>query len=137
MKFKVDLSLDLWLTNIEIEAKSKEAAQEELSRLVVLETKELINNSIVKGAESSNVDMTLVERMVTAKVTKIEYSVSEQDAEDNNMTVEEIIDALPKELTISVDVFNDDDVEALLTDAISDETGWLIESFKFDIIKEE
>jgi len=57
------------------------------------------------------------------QVTNIVYAISEADAEENNSTQNEIRATLPTELTVKVD--NDNDI----ADAISDKTGWLVESF--------
>lgn len=52
--------------------------------------------------------------------------------------IEEIIESLPTEMDVSIDVQNKNDEEEIddsILDAISNQTGWLVKSFSFKRIK--
>ena len=84
------------------------------------------------------------EEEFTVKVHDIDYCIELEDLESNgfdteNMSDEEIDaaiqkirDTLPDELTLEVEC-TEEDLEDVVCDAISEETGWLINSFDYDI----
>lgn len=84
------------------------------------------------------------EEEFTVKVHDIDYCIELEDLESNgfdteNMSDEEIDAAIQKirdtlsdELTLEVEC-TEEDLEDVVCDAISEETGWLINSFDYDI----
>ena len=79
------------------------------------------------------------------KVYDIDYCIDEEDLEANDFDVDEmsedeieaaiqkIVATLPKELVLTVEC-TEDALEDVLVDAISEETGWLINNFQYEII---
>ena len=84
------------------------------------------------------------EEEFTVKVHDIDYCIELEDLESNgfdteNMSdveidaaIQKIRDTLPNELTLEVEC-TEEDLEDVVCDAISEETGWLINSFDYDI----
>lgn len=85
------------------------------------------------------------EEEFTVRCYNIDYCIEFEDLEANgfdveNMTDEEIEaakqkirDTLPDELTLDVEC-TEEDLEDVVVDALSEETGWLINSYQYDII---
>jgi len=79
------------------------------------------------------------------KVHDIDYCIEEEDLIDNDFDVDEmsedeieaaiqkIVATLPKELVLTVEC-TEDALEDVLVDTISEETGWLINNFQYEII---
>ena len=78
------------------------------------------------------------------KVNSVDYYVTEEDVidyvsddEDIADKIKEIKSSLPQELVLVVTCnCAPESVEDEIADAISEETGWLINSFTYDIISE-
>ena len=87
------------------------------------------------------------ESCFTVRCYNIDYCIELEDLESNgfdidNMTDEEIEAAkqkirstLPEELTLDVEC-TEEDLEDVVVDVLSDETGWLINSYDYAIISE-
>ena len=83
-------------------------------------------------------------KLVKARIFDIDYCIEEEDLEDD-MTEEEILETLPEELIVEVCCHAGDDIEGLdifdlecmLTDQISYETGWFINWFDYEILSVE
>lgn len=74
--------------------------------------------------------------MVTVEVTDIDYDVDENDAEENDMSISDIIDSLPKSLTVRVEHTGDwSDLEDAILCEIETETGFCVNDFCYNIIK--
>lgn len=79
---------------------------------------------------------------VEIKVYNIDYDITEEDLEANEVTTEEeLLEKLPKELelTIEYDVYEDnyethDSMIQAITDAISDETGMLVNDYEYEFL---
>jgi len=71
-------------------------------------------------------------------VFDIDYYVTEEDV-DNESEIEEIKAKLPQDLYFSFEEYFEDDseLEERIADAISDETGWLVETFDYELLSEE
>lgn len=74
------------------------------------------------------------------KVTDIEYDIAKEDF-DRELTDKEfekerreLIKTLPQSLTLTFTCDDDEDIEDTIADKISDETGWLVDTFKYDVI---
>lgn len=90
----------------------------------------------------------LVDDTVTVKVTNIVYCVEEEDVdvdpheyettEDYLAAIDEAIgeamNELPKEMTIKLSADSAGSLEDDIADVISDETGWLVESFSYEVM---
>ena len=84
------------------------------------------------------------EEEFTVKVHDIDYCIELEDLESNgfdtenmsdveiDVAIQKIRDTLPNELTLEVEC-TEEDLEDVVCDAISEETGWLINSFDYDI----
>ena len=71
-------------------------------------------------------------------VFDIDYYVTEEDVDDES-EIEEIKASLPQDLYFTIDVdFEDEyELEERIVDAISDETGWLVETFDYETLSEK
>lgn len=90
----------------------------------------------------------LVDDTVTVKVTNIVYCVEDEDVdidpddyettEDYLAAIDEVIgeamNELPKEMTIKLSANSAGSLEDDIADAISDETGWLVEGFAYEVM---
>jgi hypothetical protein len=90
--------------------------------------------------------------MYTVKTTHIDYCVEEEDVcwqfdndaeleEDSeeyydaiHSTIEQIKESLPQEITLNIDC-DEDDLDDMVCDAISEQTGWLINGFEYEIVR--
>lgn len=96
-----------------------------------------------------------MEKCYKIKTTQIEYYVSAEDIdlpdpfesygrvdleEYSEEEIEDMIDevkmCLPQTLILEVEC-EPEDLEDCIEDAISDETGWLVEYFSYEILEEE
>lgn len=59
---------------------------------------------------------------------------SEEYYEAIHNKIKEIEDRLPKEVILDIDCEEDELDDDLIADELSDETGWLTNSFEYDII---
>jgi len=80
------------------------------------------------------------------KTTHIDYCVEDEDVIDtlpmddpDDEDIEDAIDAvkasLPQVLELEIEC-EPDDLDDMVCDAISEETGWLVDGFTYDIIEE-
>lgn len=64
------------------------------------------------------------------KVRNIKYSLNEGEDFDDDIEVEHILESLPNEMEVEID----DDVEDMdeaVADAITEETGYLVETWEY------
>ena len=80
----------------------------------------------------------------TVKVTKVDYAISEEDfwdiddPEEVDTMIRKTKNDLPQHLTLEIECIDDKGVlEDMIADAISEETGWLNNSFEYHIEKKE
>ena len=88
------------------------------------------------------------------RITNIEYDVELEDimkiledwynADESNVnyvkSLRTFLDTLPEEIIADIpeeDIGTEEDIDDVLSDYISDETGWLVNKFKFEEIKED
>ena len=78
-------------------------------------------------------------KRVIINVSDIDYCVDQEDILDpDNVTPEEVKESLPKTLNFTIEYDpEEDELEELICDKISNETGWLIYGYDYAIIKEE
>ncbi|MBO7079729.1 MAG: hypothetical protein J6W64_07985 [Bacilli bacterium] len=73
---------------------------------------------------------------VRVLVTDIDYEISEEDCEENDLSREEIEAKLPKQLELDVEYLGDDfDLENAIAEEISNKTGWLVNDFYYTILE--
>lgn len=73
------------------------------------------------------------------KASEIEYDITEEDC-DGESTVEEIKNALPKEIELEIifgdgEEIDDDTMEGTIVDEITDKTGWLVDCYNYTVEK--
>lgn len=73
------------------------------------------------------------DKKYNVRVYDIDYDIKEEDVDDD-LSVEYVRCLLPTELDLEVECL-EDDLEDVLVDAISEETGWLVNSFSFSILE--
>lgn len=91
--------------------------------------------------------MTREEKLYKIKTTQIEYCVEADDLwfldevedftdEDFDREIKRIKSELPQELELEI-TCEPEDLEDCIADAISEEVGWLVEYFSYEILAEE
>ena len=80
----------------------------------------------------------------TIKVTGVDYYISEEDfwdiddPEEVDAAIRKTRNELPQRLTLEIECIDDKGaLEDMIADAISEETGWLTNSFEYHIEKKE
>lgn len=80
----------------------------------------------------------------TVKVTGVDYYISEEDfwdiddPEEVDAAIRKTRNELPQHLTLEIECIDDKGaLEDMIADAISEETGWLTNSFEYHIEKKE
>ena len=80
----------------------------------------------------------------TIKVTSVDYYILESvfwdidDPEEVDAAIRKTRNELPQRLTLEIDCIDDKGaLEDMIADAISEETGWLTNSFEYHIEKKE
>ena len=138
MKVKFDFSVDAWLQNVEVEADSLEKAKE---KLFSMSLQDLLDEGYVKDFNIKDLDYEIVEVTYLVHVNYIDYSVYPEDLEEDPDTlsdeeietkISEIKNSLPKELDLEI-TCDPDNLEDYIVDAISDETGWLVNDYSYEI----
>ena len=78
-------------------------------------------------------------KRVTINVLDIDYCVEWDDILDpDNVTPEDVKESLPKSLDLIIEYDpEEEELEELICDKISDETGWLVYGYSYEVIKEE
>ena len=89
--------------------------------------------NIIKNADKSDITVFNTDYVEVTSinyevhVTDIEYDLDEEDGDPD----------LPKELTLWVESDRDkdaDDFDDIVCNAIEDETGWMVKSFKYEVL---
>ena len=76
-------------------------------------------------------DLTVEPKTGLFKITNIVYDITDEDAVDNGMTITALKAKLPTTFITYCDYYDEDDLEELLGDYISDETGFCVLSFEY------
>lgn len=63
-----------------------------------------------------------------------EQGIDEDDYDSIENLVQEVKESLPKEVILNIDCEEDELDDDLIVDELTDETGWLINSYSYDII---
>ena len=69
------------------------------------------------------------------KCYNINYSVNEEDLASNSnfKSIDDLHNSLPKEVTIDIDDEIKSEIDEIIVNAISDQTGWLVEGFNWKV----
>jgi len=137
MRIRYDFSVDAWIKGVEIDGVDSEDCKEQLYNMTL---SELIDEGYVKDFEIKNLDEEVIEETLTIVITNIEYDITNDDLDDyqyskgSAVSIEDIVNSLPKELTLNIDIFEGDDLDDRISDEISDKTGWTVKNYKYNII---
>jgi len=139
MKVKFDFNLNAWIQGIEIEADSVEQAQEKLSSMSLEDMIEA--GACIKDSDVESVDAEITEATYTVKVVSVDYAIESYDVDELDEMSDEEVEAeiarvkasLPQELELEIECAPDD-LDDYVADAISDETGWLINDCEYEIV---
>lgn len=145
MKIKFDFDLDACIQGLTIEASSVENAKEKLNSLSSEELLELLledDEAIIKDHNIGDIEYIITEQLVDVEIYDIQYDIQDYDLEDQGLSDDEIFKAvqkakesLPSYLKFcNVELEENDDIEEILADAISDETGFCVQNFSYKII---
>lgn len=132
MKFKADLSLNIWVSDVEVEGKDTADAENNLYKMTV---EELLEKGYVKDSAIGDIDLTVAEQDIKVEVNNIKYDLSDVEEVGYNPAEE-----LPTEYSLTISVkYEIDDYELadLILEELEDEIGadYPIDSFDYKIIE--
>lgn len=133
MNFNLNFSLNTWVKELVIEAKSEEEAKQKLLSMSIEDL--MGDDTLVQDSEFSatDIDVTLVEYSAKVRAYNIVYDLSDLDGSQVKKYVEEI---LPKEKVITLEYISPDaDIEQLLIDELSFITDRDVLSVDYEIIE--
>lgn len=142
MKVKFDFNLNAWIQGLEIEADSVEQAQE---KLLSMSLEDMIDaGAYIKDSAVDSVDAEITEATYTVKVVSVDYAIESYDVDEFDVMSDEAIEAeiarvkssLPQELELEIEC-EPDSLDSYVADAISDETGWLINDCEYEIVSKK
>lgn len=132
MRVNFDLAVDAWLTEIEIEAESYEAAKSELLKMSL---SELLEVGYEKDFSLSDITGEIVEKTLKVRAYDIEYALEEDDFESPE-EYQTVLNSLPNTLVLEVRVNKDDFEDVAIADEITYKTDQFVNDFKYIIIGE-
>lgn len=121
MKFKFNFSLDIWITDLEIEADSLDEAKEKLYQMSDEEKLEEGND---KESDITNLDYEVIEKTYTVKVTNVTY---DEDVDPTGLSTEFVF-----KITCA-----EEDLENEIEDYILFDTDESPKNYRYKILKEE
>jgi len=153
MKVVFDLSANVWLSNIEVEAKSLPEAKEKLAGMTL---SELLETGYAKEMYLGSVDGIITERDLKVKAYNIQYDDTDfiTDSDEPSSRVQELPDEFTTDITIythldackggklissaEIDQKTDDEIREAIKDELDFEveTGIEVVSFDYIIIEE-
>lgn len=135
MKVVFDLNVEAWLQGVVVEDVNSE--EEALDKLKQMTLEDMLEYGFIKQMEISDVDSEISEYNIKAKVTDIEYDITDEDLEYSGMSKEEFIASKPREMVIITEYGIEDeaDEESVISDIISDETDLLVDSFRYEVLE--
>jgi len=141
-KVKATYSVDV---EIEIDAANEEEA---ISKLIQKDFRDIVEDGNIWRADSENETAEISEADYKVRVKGIDYSIEYYDitdqvaekfpdVEEGSAAFDELVDkeiteikkSLPQSLDLDLDCVNPEDLDWIISDAISEETGWLINGF--------
>lgn len=132
MRVNFDLALNAWLTEIEIDAESYEAAKTELLKMSL---SELLEVGHEKDFSLSDITGEIVEKTLKVRAYNIEYALEEDDFESPE-EYQKVLNSLPDNLVLEVLINKDDFEEVAIADEITYKTDQLVNDFNYIIINE-
>jgi len=153
MKVVFDLSADVWISDIEVEAKSLPEAKEKLAGMTL---SELLETGYAKDMALSNVDGVITQRDLKVKAYNIQYDDTDfiTDSDEPSSRVQELPDEFTTDITIythleackdgkfistsEIDQKTDEAIREAIRDELDFEveTGIEVVSFDYIIIEE-
>lgn len=153
MKVVFDLSADVWISNVEIEAESLPAAKEKLAGMTL---SELLEAGYAKDMSLSNVDGVITERDLKVKAYNIQYDDTDfiTGSDEPSSRVQELPDEFTTDVTIythleackdgklisatEIDQKTDEEIREAIRDELDFEveTGIEVVSFDYIIVEE-
>lgn len=153
MKVVFDLSADVWISNVEVEAESLPAAKEKLAGMTL---SELLEAGYAKDMSLSNVDGVITERDLKVKAYNIQYDDTDfiTDSGEPSSRVQELPDEFTTDITIythleacrdsklisatEIDQKTDEEIREAIKDELDFEveTGIEVVSFDYIIVEE-
>lgn len=133
MKVKFDFNVDAWIIGVEVEGRSYENALENLYQMTL---GELLEEGSVRDFTLGDIGSTITEKTLKVKAYDIEYNI-EEDNYESPEEYTQIINSLPTDLVLELNVEPEDDLEELIADEITYKTDWLVMNFKYMIIEEK
>jgi hypothetical protein len=133
MKVKFDFNVDAWIVGVEVEGRSYENALENLYQMTL---GELLEEGSVRDFTIGDIGSTITEKTLKVKAYDIEYNI-EEDNYESPEEYTQIINSLPTDLVLELNVEPEDDLEELIADEITYKTDWLVMNFKYMIIEEK
>lgn len=139
MKVKFDFNLNAWIQGLEIEADSIEQAKE---KLLSMSLEDMIDtDAYIKDSVVGSVDAEITEATYTVKVVSVDYAVESYDVDEFDTMSDEEVEAeiarvkasLPQELELEIEC-KPDDLNEMVAEAISNETGWLTNYYEYEIV---
>lgn len=138
MKYLVQVTMQTQL-KLEVEANSKDEARNKIVENTMEELTDMADNVVFEDYKIDSIELS--EATYHVRATNIKYDISEYDVSSDlspnevDDEIERIKDSLPARLVLTVTgAF--DEVEELVTDKISDMTGWLVDSLDITILDE-
>ena len=139
MKYLVQVTMQTQL-KLEVEANSEEEARNKIVENTMEELTDMADNVVFDDYEIESIELS--EATYQVRATNIKYDISEYDVSSDlspnevDDEIERIKESLPARLVLTVTgAF--DEVEELVTDKISDMTGWLVDSLDITILDEK
>jgi hypothetical protein len=133
MKVKFDFNVDAWIVGVVVEGRSYENALENLYQMTL---GELLEEGSVRDFTLGDIGSTITEKTLKVKAYDIEYNI-EEDNYESPEEYTQIINSLPTDLVLELNVEPEDDLEELIADEITYKTDWLVMNFKYMIIEEK
>jgi len=143
--FKINGQLNIVFEDIEIDAANEEEA---LNKLYKMGCKDIIEDCYIKESDIVEEEVEITEADYKIRVRGIDYSIEYYDIadqvaekhpelEEGSTEFDELVDkeitelkkSLPQSLDLEICCCAPDDLEDVISDMISEETGWLINSF--------
>jgi hypothetical protein len=97
---------------------------------------ELLEEGSVRDFTIGDIGSTITEKTLKVKAYDIEYNI-EEDNYESPEEYTQIINSLPTDLVLELNVEPEDDLEELIADEITYKTDWLVMNFKYMIIEEK
>lgn len=132
---------------------SADSEHDALSKFYAADARDVIDECIITDVNTENESAELAEGTFVIKTKEIGYSVEFEDVADQveerfpniefdseefeakvDSEIERIKKELPQELTLEVDC-EKEDLDDYVSEAVSDETGWLVDYVNYELVE--